>query len=182
MRFSAPPLEALRNLVQVSLATRLSEEDEMLARFLILVALLSLFSSCSNQKQIPFRIVQICLPNPDDTTRLVTMLKATAAIKGMTFIDNTARARKGLAVTAQSQAQRDEAKWVISLIVQGSDGLGATATNLGLAPSEVAIGFTAGRSNDVAQAFADHLTEKIASRWKVVPVLKEQAAEKGACA
>lgn len=125
--------------------------------------------------------MQICLPNAREASLLETMMKATAANEGMTFIDNTERARRGLAVTAQSRAQADEAKWVISLIVRGSDGLSATATNLGLAPSEIAIGFTSGRNSDAAQAFAKRLIGKLRRQWTVVPVPDARAAEKGAC-
>ena len=153
----------------------------MLTRFLILAALFGVISACSYQEQLPFKIVQICLPDSTNVSSLKTMMQATAANEGMAFVDNTERARRGLAVTAQSRAQSDEAKWVISLIVHGSDGLGATATHLGLAPLEIAIGFTSGRSHDAAQAFAKRLIEKFSSRWKVVAVPNGRAAEKGAC-
>lgn len=153
----------------------------MITRLLVLAALIGMSSSCSYKEQLPFKIVQVCLHSPSETKLLSQAMRATAATEGMTYIDNTERARRGLAVTAQSATQAGEAKWVISFLIQRPDGLAASAINLGLTPAEISIGFMSGRDSVAARSFADRFIKRLSRMWPVLPVPNGQAAKKGRC-
>lgn len=142
----------------------------MQIRFVILTLAMTFLSSCQPRQQEPFKMVQFCVKNNAGIDILSRELRATAKNEGMHFIDNTKAARNGLAVTAQSPSQQQEAFWLVHFVLQTEDGMGATATNLGLSPFEFGLGFTDAGDINKASSFATRIVKKLEKYWRIIPI------------
>lgn len=131
---------------------------------------IAILSSCSPRQQEPFKMVQFCLTNSAGADLLSHEMRAAAISEGLKFIDNTMATRRGLAITAQTPAQKRDALWVIDFTIQNDDGMGVTAINMGMTPFDVAVGFGYGSDEKAATAFADRLLERLAKHWRIIAV------------
>lgn len=153
----------------------------MAYRICVAFVALSAVMSCSPHQQQSFKTVQFCVDPAHGIEALTRELRSFASIERLTYIDNTAAARRGLKATAQTPAQAREAEWVIQLLVQNESGLGVTATNLGLGPNNVALGFTSAGDNRSASQFASRLIKRLSRHWKVFPVPVGQGVQPMPC-
>ena len=144
------------------------------------LAMTILFSAlgCSQHQQEAFKTVKVCVADSQGINRLAQIMRESAKAEGMTYIDNTAATRRGLSVTAQSDRDRKEAEWVVNFEIQGSNGMGVTATNLGHSPFEMALGFSVGSNRFEAESFAERLIGTLKARWRVVSVQKGEDSQK----
>lgn len=156
-------------------------EAELAYRICVAFVALMVLMSCSPHQQESFKTVQFCLDPAHGIEVLTKELSSYASIERMTYIDNTPAARRGLKVTAQTPAQAREAEWVIQLLVQNESGLGVTATNLGLGPNNVALGFTSAGDNRSASQFASRLINRLSRHWKVFTVPVGQGVQPMPC-
>lgn len=97
-------------------------------------------------------------------------MRSTAEAERLQFTDNSMHVAKSLEVTAQTDAQRQEAIGAIDLHIEGKAGLGATASNLGLGQYDVAIGFTAGEDAGKAHLLAERLVKDLSHYFQVLEV------------
>jgi hypothetical protein len=139
-------------------------------RFLMLTLVVTILASCSPRQQEPFKMVQFCLTNSAGADLLSREMRAAAISEGLKFIDNTMATRRGLAITAQTPAQKRDALWVVSFYAGDGDGMGVGAGNMGMSPFDVAVGFTYGSDAKAATAFADRLIARLAKHWRIIPV------------
>ncbi len=120
---------------------------------------------CTTNKGHAFKQVELCVQNEDGVRAFKNTLKGIASSKSMSYIDGA---------TSFSESINDirgkdsvDSKDVIYIGVEGKDGLGLTAGNLGLAKYQIAIGYTAGRSESEALQFERDVNSKLIENWDV---------------
>ncbi len=128
------------------------------------ICLALLVQSCTQQS---FLQVQLCLKDRDGVTAFIGELRAIAQARHMTFIDGSAQTARELRDVGHPGDERTSGSPVINVGVEAQDGMGLTAGNLGLPGYQVALGFTAGRDRERAQAFATTVLDRLEHRWRV---------------
>jgi len=115
--------------------------------------------SCAPGKS-SFLIVQLCLENKEGLKDFTERLRWIARSEQMEFVDDSSYVRREL----------DQAGPIIHLEVDRGDGLGLTATNMGLPGYQVGIGFTEGANPPEGHAFAKRVVDQLKTRWQVLTV------------
>jgi hypothetical protein len=132
-------------------------------------------SNCSGAKE-SFLTVEMCVVNDAGINQLRKILEITARKEHLQFVDNTADAQHDMTVTSQTNRDLVEAHRLFHVAVQRSDGMGVTATNLGLPKYQVVLGFTDGADHGTAKAFADRMVMVLASQWKITTIPPRKGA------
>lgn len=125
-------------------------------------------SGCSSERG-PSMIVELCVGSEKGISLFVDAMRQIAASQHMTFIDNSARTRHELETIGQGKLAHQNPS-TINIAIEGEDGLGVTAGNLGLSPFQVALGFT--DSSDVVQGqrFSKAVLEALGKQWKITKI------------
>lgn len=131
------------------------------------LVLLSL-SGCSRGKG-PSMMVEMCLGSPKGVSLFVDTMRQIAASQHMTFIDNSARTRGELETVGQGKLAHQNPS-TINIAIEGGDGLGVTAGNMGLSPYQVALGFTNGSDVAQGQRFSNAVIQTLGKQWKISKV------------
>jgi hypothetical protein len=129
-----------------------------------------LFASClclhgCTQGKQSFLVIQFCLVNDLNLTHLRDTLATIAHAERMKFIDDSAIVKENMKDLGTAQRAP-----TISLRVEQGDGLGLTATNVGLPGYQVAIGFTAGADKNLSRTFADRVVQELKKNWDIKTV------------
>ncbi len=112
-------------------------------------------------------MIQACLVNDQGFANLALMLKAIANSQNMHFIDGSAQTQADLGLMSPPVLQTEPGGHVVNTGVDGDDGLGLTAGNLGLSKHQVALGFSAGSDLKQTHRFADIVVKELQSKWLV---------------
>jgi hypothetical protein len=131
----------------------------------VIVAAISL-NGCG-QAQESFRSVQICVGNQQGVADLKNVMTTVAQSEGLQFIDNSAEQALELKDIGADKALKRDAASAIDFHIEGANGLGVTAGNLGLPPYQVGLGFTEGDDPSKAHRLADQLLRAMSRRWDV---------------
>ncbi len=94
-------------------------------------------------------------------------MRTVALSEGLQFVDNSAQQAVELKNMGADKALGRDAAFAIDFHIEGANGLGATAGNLGLPPYQVGLGFTQGDDPAKAHRLADKLIRALAERWDV---------------
>lgn len=119
-----------------------------------------------------FLITQLCLQNDQGVSEFIKVMREIANRNEMQFIDRSPEAREELRNVDNSRITGP----VVQLTLRNDNGTAATATNLGLTPHEVAIGFGERDNPAEAQKFAQEVFDALSRRWTVYRVTKGQNA------
>lgn len=126
-------------------------------------------ASCGStpNSQEAFLLLQVCPVKRHEVQTLANILRVAATRESLRYVDNSGRTQASLrAMGAKVDLPRDLSK-VVDLHIEGDDGLGVTAGNLGLHTAQIAIGFSAGREPAKARRLADNITKQLSQYWKV---------------
>lgn len=135
----------------------------------VLISLAGMLCSCTPGKP-PFLMVQLCLRDEQNLARFTSMVKSIAQSEGMEFIDRSAATEVELRSTDHVLDKLKQNTPIINLGIQGKDGVGMSAGNLGLPDYQVAIGFSEGLKPSEAHRFADTVVESLRQVWHVETV------------
>lgn len=126
-------------------------------------------NGCSRAQE-GFETVQICVGNQQGVAALKNVMAAVAQAEGLQFIDNGAQQAGDLKAIGADKALKRDVALAIDFHIEGPNGLGVTAGNLGLPPYQVGIGFTEGNDAARAHRLADQLIGALSQRWDVQPL------------
>jgi hypothetical protein len=121
---------------------------------------------CSRAQE-SFLSVQTCVADQQGVAELKDMMRSTAQSEGLQFIDNSAQQASALKDVGADKALKRDVSRAIDVHIEGKDGLGVTAGNLGLPPYQVALGFTEGADPAKAHRLSDRLVQTLSQRWHV---------------
>jgi hypothetical protein len=131
--------------------------------FAVVVTLTIALYGCPQGKR-GFLVVQLCLNDEKNLVQFTQTLKSVAQSEGMTFIDSSTRTGQNLKTIG---AEIDPSAPVINMGIEGKDGIGVTAGNMGLPNYQVALGFSEGADPPKAHRFADLVVKALDERWHV---------------
>jgi hypothetical protein len=83
----------------------------------------------------------------------------------MRFFDYSADTERS--IENVGHPRRDDGTPVVYVGVDGGDGLGVRATNVGLPGYQIALGFTEGRDRVETQSFVDEVINEVQAHWRV---------------
>ena len=124
--------------------------------------------------QEAFQNVQLCIADERGVLELKRIMRAVAQSKNLEFIDNSARQGENLKAMGADKALGRDASRAIDVHIEGENGMGVTAGNLGLPEYQVALGFTEGTNPSMARVLSNELIKALSQRWhvEVVPLGK----------
>jgi hypothetical protein len=126
---------------------------------------LMLWGCVDSGREGPFLTAQLCVRDEAGMAQLIDELRAVATARDMRFFDYSADTERSLANVGHPA--RDDGSPVVYVGVDGGDGLGVRATNVGLPGYQVALGFTEGRDRLETQSFTDEVIERLERHWQV---------------
>lgn len=129
-----------------------------------------LAAGCQPSGQTAFLEVQVCLEDREGISEFKSIMRQTAAETGLAYIDGSERSEESSKIRGVYEFP------IIHVAINGKSGLGVTAANMGLSEFEAALGFTEGKSPEVARDLANRLTRKLEERWELRTVPAEQGA------
>ncbi|WP_157082323.1 hypothetical protein [Sphingomonas pruni] len=132
-------------------------------------------AKCSRAQE-EFLAVQVCIPDEGGATQFADIMREVARSEGLRFVDGSAETRDYLQDVRDKGQVKLEHIPTINMGIEGKEGLGVTAGNLGLLSNQVALGFTAGRNVAKARKLADHLVKALSQKWRVQTVPKGQGS------
>jgi hypothetical protein len=122
--------------------------------------------SCAGPQEA-FQLVQLCVADERGVLELKRIMRAVAQSENLQFIDNSAQQGKSLKAMGADKALGRDASRGIDVHIEGENGLGVTAGNLGLPEYQVALGFTEGTNPSMARALSNELINALSKRWRV---------------
>lgn len=129
-----------------------------------------------------FLIVQTCLSDEHGFEALVREMKSIGAVENMNVVDHSEDVARLLEDVSYPGKKRTHGSRVIDVSIQRPDGVGVTASNLGLPGFEMAFGFSEGSDAEFAHAFADRVMTQLSTHWNFVVVPSGAGAKpKGGC-
>lgn len=134
----------------------------------MIVAAIAL-SGCGRAQE-SFLTIQMCVGNQQGVAELKNVMMAVAQSEGLRFIDDSAEQGKQLSDIGADKALKRDSALTIDFHIEGANGLGATAGNLGLPPYQVGLGVTEGSDPAKAHRLADQLVGLLSRRWDVQKV------------
>jgi hypothetical protein len=137
--------------------------------FVVVISLLGVFYGCTPGKR-PFLMVQLCLRDQRNLALFTSMMKSVAQSENMVFIDRSAATEVELRSTDRVLEKLKQNTPIINLGIQGKDGVGMSAGNLGLPNYQVALGFSEGSNPSEAHKFADVVVKRLEEQWHVETV------------
>lgn len=153
-------LKSIRILTPMPLFPRL-----LLPMFAAVVALIG----CARAQEA-FLTVQMCVDDQRGVADLKNVMRTVAQSEGLQFIDNSPQHGADLKNIGGDKALGRDSAYSIDFHIEGESGLGATATNLGLPPYQVGLGFTEGNDPAKARKLANELNRALSQRWDVQKV------------
>ena len=130
------------------------------------IAVAFTLSGCARAQQ-SFQTVQMCVDNQRGVDDLKNLMMMAARSEGLEFIDNSAQQAADLKEIGADKVLKRDAAHAIDFHIEGSNGLGATAGNLGLPTYQVGVGFTEGNDPVKAHKLAEDLVRAMSRRWSV---------------
>lgn len=146
----------------------------MLGRSAVLIVCL-VIAACTHGKR-PFLLVQVCLPTPGDRAHFIQTIQAIGAKDHMAYVDRSASTEGELKATDHVLSKLGQHSPVMNLGLQGDDGVGLGAGNLGLPDHQFAVGFSEGSNPAKAHRFAEDVVSKLKEMWHVEVVTQGQGA------
>jgi hypothetical protein len=101
-------------------------------------------------------------------------MRSVAQSENLQFIDNSTQQAQELKDVGADKAFNRDVSGAIDLHIEGENGLGVTAGNLGLPPYQVGLGFTEGRDPTEAHRLANRLIGSLSQHWNVQRVPSNQ--------
>lgn len=145
-------------------------------RIAIGASLMALCAAKCSRSQEEFLAIQLCLVDEDGAIEFTKVMREVARSERLSFVDNSTETMDYLNdVRNKGQVKLDYVP-TINMGIEGENGLGVTAGNLGLPSNQVALGFTAGRNTAKAHKLANHLVQALSQRWHVQTVPKGQGS------
>jgi len=134
-----------------------------------LLALAGALAGCGEGKH-PFLMVQICLGDAESLATFTREMRIMARAENMRFIEASAETKADLAVIDSKGNTHELNGPVIHMAIEGGDGVGVDAGNLGLPGYQVALGFSEGSRPDEARKFARTVVSRLERHWRVAAV------------
>jgi hypothetical protein len=125
---------------------------------------LGALSGCAGREG-SFLTVQLCLKDDRGVSDFFSSMRQIAAENEMKFLDKSEETRADFDAIEKAGGPRRPRGPVIQLTVQNARGVGVTATNLGLPPYQVALGFFADRDAPGGRQFASSTIRQLSTRW-----------------
>lgn len=147
-------------------------------QFSTIIGVFALFlcaGQCSRSQE-SYLTVQACLRDDVGVGQFFEVMREVATSEGLRFEDQTASSEKDLETVGANKLLKRQRALTINVAIEGSKGLGVTATNLGLPPNQVALGFTEGSDAAKAHEFSRRLVHELSQRWRVERVPKGKGA------
>lgn len=145
-------------------------------RVLIGVTAMALGAAKCSHPQEEFMAVQVCLVDEGGAAKFTEIMREVAQSEGLRFLDGSAETRDYLKDVRDKGQVKLEHIPTINMGIEGEDGLGVTAGNLGLPSNQVALGFTAGRDPSKARRLAKHLVRALSQQYRVQTVPHRQGS------
>lgn len=133
-------------------------------------AVMTLFLQSCFRAQQSFLTVQLCLGDQRGVEHLKRIMYDVAKSQKIEFIDNSRDQAQDLKTMGSYNSVGLDPSLAIDFHLEGKAGLGVTATNLGLPPYQVALGFTEGADAAQARRLSSQLIEALSRRWQVEKV------------
>lgn len=134
------------------------------AGFSVFLSIMAL-SGCAPGKP-QFLMVQICLKDKNGLQEFTRVLQSIAHSQRKKFVDGSAETEKDL----KSINALDQEGPFVNMGVEGEDGEGLTAGNLGLPGYQVAVGFGEGVDVPASRRFADFVVHRLEEHWHIFTV------------
>src|SRR5919109_3991946 len=131
-----------------------------------IVAIAALPYACTRVES-PFRLVHLCVNDTNGIVLLKRKLEAIASKHQLEFRDDSDAASRDLAVVGYDEGNGEKAKSVINYLGIRSDGMGFSATNLGLPAYQISLSFSHGSDPKEAARFADAVVAQLRQDWTV---------------
>ena len=128
-----------------------------------LLACMFWLAACTPTKH-PFLMVQVCLQNADQLEVLKSELESMARQEGMRYIDRSADTEQEM---KRLEVYEYPDGWLLNVGARAADGFSFGASNFGLGPYDVAIGFNGDHANKSHSRLAERLVSKLSGIWKV---------------
>lgn len=130
---------------------------------------------CSRNQE-SFLAIQLCVVDPQGVTQLKSVMRTVAKSENLQFIDNSAQQRNDLKTMGADELLKRDAALAIDVHIEGAEGMGVTAGNLGLPPYQVALGFTEGSDAVKAHQLSDRLVKALSQMWHVEKIPQGKGA------
>jgi len=128
---------------------------------------ISIFLDGCGRSQEAFLTVGVCAGDQGGVEQVLETMRATAKSAGLKFIDQSAETRANLENVDANKSLKYGADSLVDAHIEGAGGMGVTASNLGLPPFQIALGFTAGSDSAKGHHLADQLVRALSERWHV---------------
>ncbi|MEO8306973.1 MAG: hypothetical protein ABI616_02910 [Pseudomonadota bacterium] len=115
-------------------------------------------------------MVQLCLNDEEGVAAFKQILQDIAIEQGMRYMDGSGEAMRGLRAVNATGEHMHSSGGLVHVAIEGDDGLGLSAGNLGLNLYDMAIGFSHEPSDEVASHLSDLVVAKLKERWAVKTV------------
>lgn len=160
---------------QIRSKTELAMETNFRRCVVTVLACVGLLAGCAQGKR-PFLIVQLCLNDQQNLALFKSMMKSVADAKSMTFLDRSSRTEADLKASGKVLDRLKQGTPIVNLGIDGKDGIGMSATNVGLPTSQLALGFSEGSRPSEARKFADEVVAQLQRVWHVEVVPEGKGA------
>lgn len=137
------------------------------------IGVVLLMFGCS-PTQKAFLTIRVCPVTQQGIGRLSEIMREAAESESLRFFDDSQRARTELETVGAGDDTNIDLARLVDLHIEGKKGLGATASNLGLPPDQIAIGFTSGADRKKARRLSERLVRNLSSQWDVQTVPQGQ--------
>lgn len=121
---------------------------------------------CSRPQEA-FQQVQLCVADQQGVRDLKRIMQSVAQSENLKFIDNSLQQGSDLHEIGADKLMGRNADRAIDVHIEGAEGMGVTAGNLGLPEYQVALGFTEGANPSKAHRLSDQLIKALSRRWHV---------------
>jgi len=144
-----------------------------IVRTALTLAGVCIMSSGCSQGQGPFRIVQLCLADPQEVPAFVSFMDAIAQKHKMEFTDRSGATEAELRAIDNKNVPVAHPHVNIGADQSGEYNFGAG--NLGLPTRQIAIGFN-GRDPEAGRQFASAVVAELSTRWRIYEVPQDRGA------
>jgi hypothetical protein len=151
------------------------EDDDMGVREylpLAAAAIFALWAGGCSPSESPFLITQLCLKDDQGVVRFGNVMREIAISEHMSFVDGGSKTRSDL----EDIGQKSFGINTVNLAVEGYDGVGVTASNLGLSPHQVSLGFTHGTDRVGGKHLAEVVIRRLGREWHVTKLPSDRGA------
>ena len=124
----------------------------------------------------PLLTIQFCVKNDDGVAAFKQTLQAIALEQGMTYVDSSGKTMRELRTIGATGKDMHASGGLINVHLEGDEGLGLSAGNLGLNLYDVAVGFSPEPNHDVANHFADFVVARLGRNWTVRTIARGTGA------